>query len=390
MAGENQIGDHRFEGFSNDQLAREVELLGNGPGPGSLYRAVDALKYVAETLSETDRVMRDELAKIGVEWESETAEDAQVQMTDAASYGGGAAPTITASGQAVSAQGDSYSRTTHAAPTSSTLRGSTDLSMGDKVAGFFGHTTDHAQEVARTNAARDHAVELMNGYTTASHANLTAYSSLAVPPGFSLESQTVGGPGVNSTPGPNLGQGGGPAPGGGLPLGAPGAPGTPAPPGKLIGAMPFGAAPAAGGIPGLPGGLRPNLTGIGEAAALAGLAGTAGGAAGAGVRKDQLARGGGRGIPVDASGRSGSSGGRPIGTPPVDDAAAARTAERVGSKSRPGATMMQPAVAGASARDEDDDDHVRKYGVEADDVFADERLVMQSVLGEDEDDEEEK
>ncbi|HVK20278.1 MAG TPA: hypothetical protein VM677_02850 [Actinokineospora sp.] len=44
---------------------------------------------------------------------------------------------------------------------------------------------------------------------------------------------------------------------------------------------------------------------------------------------------------------------------------------------------MQPAAAGAGAPGEDDDEHVRKYGIDSDDVFGDDRLVIPPVLGQD-------
>jgi hypothetical protein len=393
MAGTNQIGDHRFAGFSNPQLATEIELLGSGPGPSSMYRAVDALKVIATSLSETDRVMREELAKIGVEWESQTSEDAQVQMTDAAQYGGGAHDTINTSGQAVSAQGDSFSRSHHGAPAASSLRGDSEMNFSDKFAGYFGHTTDHASEVAATNAARQQAVDTMDNYTRASSANLAAASALPVPPGMTLESQPVQGPGVNGTAGPGLGQGGVQAPPGGggalPPVGAPpggGAPGAPIPPGKLVGGAPLvgpsvvpGAGPAAGA-------LRPGLLAMGEAAAIAG----AGGAAGAGAaERERLARGGRPGGIAEPTGRAPATSSRPglnaMAGMPADEVAAARTADRLGAKAKPGASLMGPAVAAGSAREEDDDEHVRKYGVEAEDVFGDERLVIDPVLGQDED-----
>lgn len=398
MAGEYQIGDHRFAGFSNPQLASEIELLGSGPGPSSMYRAVDALKVIATSLSDTDRVMREELAKIGVEWESQTSEDAQVQMVDSAQFGGGAHDTINTSGQAVSTQGDSYSRAHHGTPAASSLRGDTELDFSDRFAGFFGHTTDHANQVAATNAARQQAVDMMDGYTRASSANLAAHSSLPVPPGLTLESQPVQGPGVTGAVGPGLGQTGAPVPpggGGALPPvgGAPGGgnPGAPPPPGKLVGGAPL-VSPnlVSGGPGGGPAVLRPSLLALGEAAALAG----AGGVAGAGAaEKERLARST-PGSPGGA-GRSGMPSSRPGLNPmagmPADEAAAARTADRLGAKAKPGASMMSPAaMAGGTARDEDDDEHVRKYGVEAEDVFGDERLVIESVLGEDDDEEDDE
>ncbi|MDQ3402440.1 MAG: hypothetical protein M3548_03475 [Actinomycetota bacterium] len=44
---------------------------------------------------------------------------------------------------------------------------------------------------------------------------------------------------------------------------------------------------------------------------------------------------------------------------------------------------MQPAAGGASASGEEDGEHVRKYGIDSEDVFGDERLVIAPVLGQD-------
>jgi hypothetical protein len=43
---------------------------------------------------------------------------------------------------------------------------------------------------------------------------------------------------------------------------------------------------------------------------------------------------------------------------------------------------MQPAASGKGGEGDEDEEHVRKYGVDSDDVFGDERMVVQSVIGE--------
>jgi hypothetical protein len=43
--------------------------------------------------------------------------------------------------------------------------------------------------------------------------------------------------------------------------------------------------------------------------------------------------------------------------------------------------MLQPAASAKGGPGEEDAEHVRKYGVDSDDVFGDERMVVQSVIG---------
>jgi hypothetical protein len=120
---------------------------------------------------------------------------------------------------------------------------------------------------------------------------------------------------------------------------------------------------------------RPTFTGLeGPIAGMAaGAAG--GGAVGAVSDKERVVRGGRPTV--------GSRGPAAALSGPPGEEAAARAAERVGAKSKPGASMMQPAAG--TAQGEEDDEHVRKYGIESEDVFADDRMVIPSVLGEDDD-----
>jgi hypothetical protein len=46
-------------------------------------------------------------------------------------------------------------------------------------------------------------------------------------------------------------------------------------------------------------------------------------------------------------------------------------------------SLMSPAAGAAKGEGDEDGEHVRKYGVDSDDVFGDERMVVQSVIGED-------
>ncbi|ANZ37302.1 hypothetical protein BBK82_15780 [Lentzea guizhouensis] len=45
-------------------------------------------------------------------------------------------------------------------------------------------------------------------------------------------------------------------------------------------------------------------------------------------------------------------------------------------------SLMSPAAGAAKGEGDEDTEHVRKYGVDSDDVFGDERMVVQSVIGE--------
>jgi hypothetical protein len=406
MSVSYDIGDYRFEGFSNQELATMVDQVRQGPGSASMNRAVDALTAIANSLKETDQTLRTELGKIGVDWQGDSSQNAAVVMTDSAQYGGQANGTITTSAGAVNSQGSDFSRARNSSPESGKLRGAKDYNLVDNL---LAHTTDHSKEVEQTQAARQQAVDSMNGYANSSRQNLDAYQSLPVPPALNLDSRPIkhtstgtsvqgfgpGDPGL-----PPGGGGGGPAFTPGSP-GTPGAPGDPSRPG--LGPNPPGV--PGGGTPGVPPGpgkmtgtgpvlgplgeppvpapptFRPSLAGLDTA--IVGMAG--GGAGGAAVgstaEKDRLVRGTGA-VPGEGRPTGGSRGSAAIGASPSEEAAA-RTAERVGAKGKPGSSIMQPAAG--SAQGEEDDEHVRKYGIEAEDVFADDRMVVPSVLGEDDD-----
>ncbi|PPK67886.1 PPE domain-containing protein [Actinokineospora auranticolor] len=425
MAGDNGLGNLRFAGYGYPALADQLDRLREGPGSESLHLAATALQRIAEELANTDRTLRQQLAAIGVYWEGEASEGGQEATKQAGVYAADAAPTVTDSSNSATAQGEIYSGTSGSAPQGSELRGATQKTVWDQGMGFLGHTTDHAAEVERTREAHQRAVAAMNDYARNSGSLVTGVQSLPVPPKLNLSQGVAGGSGMTSPQGVTSSQaaytpGGAPggfngsapvttgpggqagpftglnpgtpgfnpgAPGEGFPPGGnPGNPGNPLSPGS---GRVSGVGPIVPGINGMPSsgpfgpGLRPGFPGplMGEIATAAGIAGAggAGAAAGATAEKDQVVRGG-KGSPggADAAKRALSA-----AALPEEEARAARNAERLGGRSgRPSSSLMQPAT-GSGSRGEDDDEHVRKYGVDSDDVFGDDRLVIPSVLGED-------
>ncbi|TCP54160.1 PPE family protein [Tamaricihabitans halophyticus] len=461
--GATEIGDYRWEGYSNAELADVLTQLGQGAGAEALDDSVQALRELAGALTETDRTLRTELGKLGIDWQSNAAEMASVIMSDSADYGDDASQRSQQSSDVVSEQGDVYNRARNSSPEPQTLRGSTQTGLLDNALGLLGHETDRAREVRQTNAARESAIDSMNQYTESTKQNLAGYRPLPEPPGIELNTapstgatttQSIGSIGTSgSVPAPNAPGGavgvapvsggatsytvggpsggsfivGGPAGGsvtggpvaGGPVVGAPvtggpvtGGPvtGGPVTGGPVTGGPGAGGAtggpvsggPPAGGLGGgakLPGpvtGLAP-ISGVGPvgsggalggvtgfrpdaglaAGAIAAGAGVAGGATATPAREPRAPRGA-------ATGSRGTA--TPLGNASPGQAAAARSAERIaGSSGRGGASMMQPATGPARGQSGTDDaEHVRKFGMESDDVFGDERMVAPSVFGDSE------
>ncbi|GAB3912306.1 hypothetical protein GCM10029964_119820 [Kibdelosporangium lantanae] len=330
-----EIGDYRFEGYSNEQLATLVEQVRQGPGSGMMQGAVEALTNIANGLKQTDSTLREQLKAIGVEWTGESSQTAQVTMTDSAQYGGEANGTITTSAGAVGNQGSDYSRARNSVPESSKLRGDQNYNVVDTL---LLHTTDHSKEVQETQASRQQAIDSMNQYADASRTNLSNYQSLPVPPNLSLNSQPVehrlngtsvqgftsegqyvpGGPGGNANfPGGPPVTGGNPGierelPGTGFQPPGGGVPGQnqQLPPGRTAGLGPMPAPFTEPPLPSPPP-FRPSLAGLDTA--IVGMAGggAGGGAVGAGADKDRIVRGGRPGVGGAAGeGRVGGSRGR--------------------------------------------------------------------------------
>jgi hypothetical protein len=403
--------DLRFAGYNNDQLANEINLLRSGAGAESFYTAVDALKTIATSLSDTDRTLREQLQSIGVEWDSDASKDFSVVAKDQADYGAGADETISESASAVDAQGQVFSHARDVLPNPTDLQGDTKTNFLDNtVSSLLGHETDHAKEVKKTNEARERTVTALDNYNNQTNENLGQYQSLPVPPNMELSAKPIVSTGGTSAQGFTGGQnfapsGSGPDsfgannnafPTGGHNSQTPGIPGTGGPnfsgsgnpvPGKQMGVGPVPT--GAGGFPNA-GGQTPLRTGPvfnSESALGAAIAAGTGGGAAAGAgdaeRGPRSPRGAVAGPEAEArAAASGRSSVSSLSSLPEEEARAARNAERLAPKGRSAGSMMQPATGGA--RDDEDEEHVRKFAVESDDVFADDRMVIGSVLGEDE------
>jgi hypothetical protein len=368
-----------------------------------LHNAVAALVSLADGLAETDRTLRQQLQDIGVTWQGEASQGGTDATQNASIYADQAQEPVTDSAKGVEGQGASFASIRNSAPDSSTLRGPSDENFGDRVAGFFGHTTDHARDVRATNQARDQAVDGMNGYRSSSSDALGRSQALPVPPGMNLVAQPVEqnigtttvsgyspGGGLNPAGGSGPGGGGSNVPiaaggggGGGLPP-TPGGPPNVGLPGNTTGVGPIN---QPGGLPTVagagPGGLRApmNPLAMAEAATMMG-AGGAGGAS-AGAQGERTLRGGGPG----GRGAVPGKGATPLGAAPEEEARAARNAERFGARTgRPGSSIMQPAAAGGRRGEgEDDQEHVRRFGIDSGDVFDDDRVVAPESIGDDPD-----
>jgi hypothetical protein len=383
MAGDHGLSDLRFDGYDNEDLALQVDGLRQGVGAETLNDAVSSLMRLAEGLAETDQTLRKQLQGIGVSWQGQASEGGTSATENASIYAEEAQGPVADSAKGVDYQGAVFTTTKNGAPDSGTLRGPTEENTVDQIAGFFGHTTDHAQQVKETTAARNAAVDAMNGYRDNSSDAISQSQALPVPPGMNINAQPVdtgtsvssvstysptGGGAFNPT---GTGPGGsGPntsfSPGGNPPITG----GGPTPGNPLF---PSTANPL---NPSVLRAANPML--MAEAATMMGAGGASG--AGAGAEGERLSR--------NAANRGPIKNGMPIGSVPEEEARAARNAEKFGARTgRGGGSIMQPAAAGAgrNAEGEDDQEHVRRYGVESSDVFDDDRVVAPESIGDDDD-----
>ncbi|SMD07626.1 hypothetical protein [Lentzea albidocapillata] len=428
MSGYRQLTDWNFDGWSNQDLADEVQKLSGTTVASKFGEASAALRELANTLESVDKTIRDQLKTLKIEWGGAAGEKSH-EKTDVVAAGlDDSTQASSESSHAMTQQGESTSQARHSTPPSQDLRGDTEKNFGDKVGGFFGVETDHAKEVEATNKARQQAIDSLNGYVSGSQNSLDGFRAPNTPPDIVVASGAVAtpvGPQVGVPTGGPPGVTGGPAFTGspGSP-GTPGVPGAPIPstPGNVTGVMPGTGTPnplAAG--PGLP---KPFGTpSIGIAAATAAAAGLAGGTANArgaqvvgGGRgpsqapKTPIAPTGPKGAPSTIGGTKAGGGGAGAGaggagaggtgaagkgpggamTPggasgvgPEAGRGGAAAAGKGGVAGKGAGSLMSPAASAARGEGEEDGEHVRKYGVDSDEMFGDDRMVVQSVIGED-------
>ncbi|MEV0676768.1 hypothetical protein AB0I60_09610 [Actinosynnema sp. NPDC050436] len=425
MTGFRQIQDHRFEGYDNHALADLVGKFATSDAAQQFSNASHALRSLAGSLAEVDETLRTELRKLGIEWQGAAGDNAGQAVTvsaDVATQGDEAGKR---NSQATAVQGASYSQSRNGMPEPQALRGDTETNFWDDAGGFFGYETDHAKEVKATQAAREQVIRGFDQYVEASRDSLNQYQGMSKPRDFEVTTTSSAvatpvaqvhqfGGGIPGTtggvPGALPGGGSGHVPGGsiGLPPQLPGQL-----PGQVPGQLPGGGSTGVSPLPGVPGtspvapvvsgkvggsnlGLGLGL-GLAGGAALGAVAATARG--GRVERNPASGRPGGEAVPKGAGGKGAVPGGlagkagisATIGAIDPDE----RAATRPGAEARAGAgvagkgavagkagaagSMLQPAAR--SGEGEEDGEHVRKYGVDSDDVFGDERMVVQSVIG---------
>ncbi|MEU4741295.1 PPE domain-containing protein [Actinosynnema sp. NPDC023658] len=414
--GYREITDFRFEGYDNHALAALVQQFQEGDASQKFSDASHALRELSASLTEVDETLRSELKKLGIDWQGAAGEQANRKTTVMADYASEADQAGQQNSQATAVQGATYSQTRNNMPEPQQLRGDTDTNLVDDVGGFFGYETDHAKEVKATQAAREQTIRGLDQYTEASRDALNQYQGMNKPPQFDVTTASsvgtpvasVGQPGgvTPSIPGSVPGGGSAHVPGGstGLPPQLPGQ----LPGGQLPGRLPGG---STGLLPTTPGGptvippVALGRTGGGSNFGLGlglGLAGGLGlGIAATQARGGRVVRGaspalpGGGKLPEGSAGGKGTGGkggaltGKPgvsatIGAIEPDERMPARGAAGAGGKAGSGSSMLQPAASAKGGPGEEDGEHVRKYGVDSDDVFGDERMVVQSVIGDDE------
>ncbi|GAA1241542.1 hypothetical protein GCM10009676_28310 [Prauserella halophila] len=178
----NEIRNHRFDGYTDEMLAREVEVFRSGAGTGGIGEAVSALKSVGKALHETERTLRTELGKLGVEWHGDASDQAFRWLTGQADFSEEAQSTVEACAKKIFAQGEAFNRTVHRLPDAASLRQDTGgYGVMDSLGSLLGFETDNARRVAQGQEARAQALEALNGYASESGANLSELPQLSAP-----------------------------------------------------------------------------------------------------------------------------------------------------------------------------------------------------------------
>ncbi|WP_410656130.1 hypothetical protein [Amycolatopsis sp. lyj-112] len=187
-----RLRDLRFDGYTDTGIATEIERFRSGDGTGSIGTAVDALKAVATALADTDKTLRDELGKLGVEWQSEAGGAAGQVFTAQAGFSQDANSKVAHSSEMIFEQGEAFNRTLHKLPDPEVVRkGAGGLTIGDALLSLIGFETDHAKSVNAANNARAQAQEALNEYAKQSGENLLSTDTLADPQGLNLTQNTT-------------------------------------------------------------------------------------------------------------------------------------------------------------------------------------------------------
>jgi hypothetical protein len=187
------IQNHRFDGWTNTAIADQITRMVNGEGTGSIGTAVDALKAVATALSHTDQTLREQLQKLGVEWQSQAGGAAGQVFTEQAGFSQDAMTKIVHAATMVFEQGEAFNRTKYKLPDAETVRkGAGGYTLTDGLMlSLIGFETDHARQVEAANDAKAQAQQALNEYAQQSGANLLSTQSLSDPESLKLTTPGV-------------------------------------------------------------------------------------------------------------------------------------------------------------------------------------------------------
>lgn len=154
------IRGNRFDGMTDNLLADEIDKFLRGPGIKSIGSAVDALKAFSGALADTDKTLRDELAKLGVEWQSQAGGQAGQVFAKEAGFSVDAKSKVDHASEQLFAQGEGFARTVHKLPDSAVIRkGAGGFTLKDNLLSLIGFETDHVRAVSAALNARAQAVE---------------------------------------------------------------------------------------------------------------------------------------------------------------------------------------------------------------------------------------
>ncbi|SNR67737.1 PPE family protein [Haloechinothrix alba] len=190
-----RINDQRFDGYTENMLAEQIDEFRSGPGTGDIGAAVQALRRLADALRSAEQTLRTELGKLGVHWSGDAAEQARRVLTEHADFTTEASEKIARAAELLFAQSESFNRALHKLPDAGTLRaGSGGTGVGDFLGSLIGYETDQAKRVREAEAARQQAVDVLNTYAAETAEHLEGVDTVPHP-GHLVLSHPTGGTG---------------------------------------------------------------------------------------------------------------------------------------------------------------------------------------------------
>ncbi|MDV6011184.1 hypothetical protein [Haloechinothrix sp. LS1_15] len=224
----SRITDQRFDGYTDEMLAEQIDRFRNGRGSEDVHAAVEALQRVASTLAATEETLRAELGRLGIDWTGDAAQRARRLLTSHSDFSSQAEERIKQAAEIAFAYGESFNRTLHKLPDAATLRaGAGGKGVGDFLGSLIGYETDQARRVNEAAAARSQAVDALNTYAAETGEQLSRLESLRAPDHLALshpeETPDKGKPSPVPEPSPDdmLGKAAVATDDGGKPLGTP-------------------------------------------------------------------------------------------------------------------------------------------------------------------------